>query len=220
MLNLSNPFSRRHFLFAPDDIAGGAGADDKDKASAEKTEQSEQSDDKSKTEGEKKFTQADLDKIVKERLEREHKKTVDAAAEAKAASEKAALAEQGKFKELAESARAEAENEKTAREKLETELRVSRMKSAFEKSASNLGLGFVNETAMDDAFEKLDVEVVGEDLKGMDEALKKLQKERPYMFKETESFDIDARQKGKESASTVNEKTIRAKKSNSLYHGM
>lgn len=48
------------------------------------------------------FSQADVDRIVKERLERESSKAERAAAKAREEAEAKALAEQGKFKELAE----------------------------------------------------------------------------------------------------------------------
>lgn len=52
--------------------------------------------------GERTFNQADVDKIVKERLEREKAKTEAAAQKARQEAEAQALAEQGKWKELAE----------------------------------------------------------------------------------------------------------------------
>ena len=51
---------------------------------------------------EKTFTQADVDKIVSERLEREKRKATDAANKAKEEAEQKALAEQGEWKTLAE----------------------------------------------------------------------------------------------------------------------
>jgi hypothetical protein len=53
---------------------------------------------------EPKFTQADVDRILKERLEREHSKAQKAAEKARADAEAKAMAEQGKYKELAEAA--------------------------------------------------------------------------------------------------------------------
>ncbi len=52
----------------------------------------------------KAFTQADVDRIVAERLQRADAKAKTIADKAKADAEQAALVEQGKFKELAESA--------------------------------------------------------------------------------------------------------------------
>lgn len=53
------------------------------------------------------FTQADLDRIIKDRLDQERAKGEKAAAKAKADAETAALAEQGKFKEIADRALAD-----------------------------------------------------------------------------------------------------------------
>jgi len=58
-------------------------------------------------ETEKTFTQADLDRIVKERLAKEQAKSEAKAQEAAKKAEEAALAEQGKYKELYEKAEAE-----------------------------------------------------------------------------------------------------------------
>ena len=201
-MNFINPFPRVPFLYAPDDAAGatdaGAGAGEQP---AEKTESQEHTD--QTKEPEKKFSQADLDRIVQERLERAHKKTEEATAKAKSEAEAAALKEQGKFKELAEQNQKAAEEEKAKREALEAKMRSIELRGAFEKSAKELGIEFENESAAEDAFEKLDTTVVGEDLKGMKDAVKKLLKERPHFFKKTEAENIDARTKSRESAKGV-----------------
>lgn len=51
---------------------------------------------------EKQFTQADIERIIAERLDRERKKAEEKAAKAQAEAEAKALAEQNQFKELAE----------------------------------------------------------------------------------------------------------------------
>ena len=56
---------------------------------------------------EKTFTQADVDKIVSERLEREKRKATEQATKAKEEAEQKALAEQGEWKTLAEKYQAE-----------------------------------------------------------------------------------------------------------------
>lgn len=195
-MNLFNLFPHIPFFYSPDDAAGttadGAGAGEKPAETAE----SQDDTDKSKEPPEKKFTQADLDRIVKERLDRERKKSEDAAAKAKADADQAALKEQGQFKELAE-------QEKTKREQIEAELRSIKLRGAFEKASSNLGLEFVNDAAEQDAFGKLDAETVGDDLKGMDEAVKALLKDHSYYFKKIATEDIDAKTKKRESAKGV-----------------
>lgn len=68
---------------------------------------------------EKRFTQAELDAIVKDRLERAGKKAADATAKAKADAEAAALAEQGKYKELHDAAAAKVTELEPFRERAE-----------------------------------------------------------------------------------------------------
>jgi len=79
------------------------------------------------------FTQADVDRLIKERLSRERGKTEKAAAAAKSAAEKAALEEQNKFQELYEKEKSElekviAENEalqlKSLRREIAAELKI------------------------------------------------------------------------------------------------
>lgn len=67
----------------------------------------------------KTFTQADLDRIVKERLDQAERKASERAAKAAADAEAKALVEQGKFKELYE--KAEAEKAATAKRLAEIE---------------------------------------------------------------------------------------------------
>lgn len=56
---------------------------------------------------EKRFTQADVDAIVKDRLDREKRKTEEAAERARKAAEQKALEEQGNWKQIAEQHQAE-----------------------------------------------------------------------------------------------------------------
>lgn len=58
--------------------------------------------DQQKPAEEAKFTQADIERIIAERLDRERKKAEEKAAKAQAEAEAKALAEQNQFKELAE----------------------------------------------------------------------------------------------------------------------
>lgn len=53
------------------------------------------------------FTQADLDRIIKDRLDKERSKSEQAQAKAKADAEAQALAEQGKYKEIADKLQAD-----------------------------------------------------------------------------------------------------------------
>jgi hypothetical protein len=71
------------------------------------------------TPAEKTFTQADLDRILGERLAKEKTRTADAAAKATAEAERRAAEEQGKFQELYQKTVAELEQERTAKRNLE-----------------------------------------------------------------------------------------------------
>ena len=91
------------------------------------------------------FTQADVDRIVSERLQRAERKAQEATAKATAEAEKRAAEEQGKWKELYEKTQAEAETERTARRGLE-------LATLKEKIARTVGLP-----------EKLAIRLQGED---------------------------------------------------------
>jgi len=71
------------------------------------------------TEHGKTFTQAELDAIVTERLQRAQRKAAEAEAKARTDAERKAAEEQGEFKKLAESLRAELEQERAARKAAE-----------------------------------------------------------------------------------------------------
>lgn len=76
------------------------------------------------------FTQADLDRIVTERLEREREKSKKEAAKAQADAEAKVLAEQGKYKELYDKQQAElAEAQALARA---SEMRLNQREAAME----------------------------------------------------------------------------------------
>ena len=215
-MNLINSLIPRNlFLYSPDPAGGGSAETDSgtgggDKP-AEKADEHPEGE-KHETPEEKKFSQADVDRILKERLERERKKSEEAAAKLKADAEAKTLAEKGEFKELAE-------KEKAEREKAETELRSLKLQGAFEKSARKLNVEFQNENAAKDAFAKLDAASVGDDLKGMDDAVKKLLKDYPYLFKEISAEEIDATVKGKETVQAVNEQLVKSKQRDGRYAG-
>ncbi|MED3649959.1 hypothetical protein [Heyndrickxia sporothermodurans] len=81
-------------------------------------------------EPEKRFTQADIDRIVKERIDRERKKAEEAIAKEREEAERKKLEEQNEFKSLYEKERAEKEaiikeSEATKLESLKTNLLVN-----------------------------------------------------------------------------------------------
>lgn len=178
---------RMPFIFFDKDGAAGGGAsddkaDDKTDDSAGGKKDAEKAGDQQTDE--KKFTQKDIDQIVKDRLERERKKQEDAAAKAQADAEKKALEEQGKHKELADKATKEAEQSKAARETAEASLKAERIRFAVILKANDLKFADA-----EDAFKMLDFSDVEIDDQGKPKAemitkkLEELAKAKPYLVK-------------------------------------
>lgn len=78
------------------------------------------------------FTQSDIDRIVKERLERESEKARKANEKAQSEAEQKRLAEEGKWKEAFEKQQAELETERNARR--DSELKLLRQQAATQTS--------------------------------------------------------------------------------------
>jgi len=96
-------------LYFDKETGGGSGTDDgagdpADKKKDESAEDSEAGDDKDKAKArdEKKFTQAELDQIVKDRLERERKKSEAEAEKVRKKAEEEALSKNQEWQKLAE----------------------------------------------------------------------------------------------------------------------
>lgn len=101
-----------------------------------------------KTEEEPKFTQADVDRIVKERLERERKKREEALERERQEAEKKRLEEQQQYKELAEKLKAEiAEKEAKA---LEASKRALMAQAGYTEEQINRYSKFVTGTNEDE----------------------------------------------------------------------
>ena len=121
--------------FDKDDSGSGGkpddGAEDKSK---EKEDESEAGDDEAKAKAEKKFTQAELDQIVKDRLERERKKSDAAAEKARKEAEDAALAKNQEWQKLAETRASEIETLNKEKAELESfKDQAERYKAALDK---------------------------------------------------------------------------------------
>jgi hypothetical protein len=111
-------------FFDKDGGAGGAKPDDsaEEESGEKKPGESKAGDDdptKAKKE-DKQFSQAQVDQIVKERLDREHKKTEEAAAKAKKEAEEAALKDKEEWKTLAEKRQTEIDDLKKQAAELES----------------------------------------------------------------------------------------------------
>lgn len=192
----------KNIFFSPDDSAGGGDTT----ATEESTTDVETT---SADDGKKHWTpemQAEFDKraaalkkAAKEagradalaELEKKSKKEKEDA-------EKKRLAEEGKYQEVAtkaEAARLEAENRaiEAERKAHETEKKV-----AYRDAVDNLNIEFANDQARKDAFLFLDDEEVGDDFSGMEKAVQKIVKERPYLVgKRTDDEATDAKEKGR-----------------------
>jgi len=207
-----HPFKLNTLLYSPDPSPAG----DPPKEDTADDKEEKPTDEKKKVE----FTseqQAEVDRIVRERLERAKTK---AEAEARNAADKAAadatastLKEKGEFEKLATTEKARADAEKTRADKLEDELSALKMRSAFDATAAKLQIKFANDAAKADAFEKITPDEVGEDFGGMEAALKKLRKERPHWFETPEAENLDGKTRGAGGKQAVSEALVTAKRS-------
>jgi DNA repair exonuclease SbcCD ATPase subunit len=96
---------RRGWLFNKDESGAGGTTDDSAEDKSEKTDESKAGDEKDKAKAkkdEKTFTQAEIDQIVKDRLERERKKHEADAEKARKDAEAAALEKNQEWQKLAE----------------------------------------------------------------------------------------------------------------------
>lgn len=114
---------------------------------------------------------------------------------AKEDADKAALVEQGKYKELAESAEKEKIDALARAEKIESEKQELSMQIDFRSAVTDLSLEFASKQAEKDAFVFLDKDKAKDNMK---KALELLANDRPYLFVQTEESEpaTDARQKG------------------------
>lgn len=136
----------------------------------------------------------------------ERRKKLEAFEKAEAERKQAELTEVEKAEAKAKAAEAD-------KLKLEQENKLLKMQGSFDSKVRALKLEFANETAAQDAFKALNVETVGEDLAGMEDAIKALIKERPYLFgKETERPITDGKQKGRSTQEALNADAIARKR--------
>jgi hypothetical protein len=134
-----------------------------------------------------------LEALQKEKTEREEKE----------------LSEAEKLKKRAEEAEAK-------RLELEKENRDLKLRSSFDRKAQALKLSFANDTAAEDAYNALDPELVGDDLAGLEEAIKKVIKDRPYLLgkavEERETPPRDGSLRGKSNQSTLTREAVEKKR--------
>jgi uncharacterized protein YdaU (DUF1376 family) len=174
-------------VFDKDEPAGGGEPD------AKKKTDDGAGGDEAKKAGEqlRTFTQDDIDRIVKERLEREHKKQDEAATKAREEAEKKALEEQGKHKELADKATKDAERFRAEKEEAENILKTERIRYAVLSKA--MAMNFADP---EDAFKMSDFSVLELDESGkpkpeqVEKILKGLVEAKPYLVKGEEKSSI------------------------------
>lgn len=151
---------------------------------------------------------------------KEEREKLQKAAEAKAAkdkeeADKQKLQEQGEFKKLADTAEKKAQEAEARAKAAEAKASRLELQRRFEATVKELKLEFVSPTAAEDAFAHLKAEDVGDDFKGLPEAVKKLAEERDYLFgdvSQTVRTNIDATAKGKPTRTAVKQKTIDTKR--------
>jgi hypothetical protein len=206
-----NFFKLNQPLFEKD---GGAGGDEDDETTDDGTggDNTDNAGKKKKVEFDPE-QQKEINRIVADRLARQEAQIkADTEAKEKKAkedAEKKALEEQGKFKELAEAEQKKAQEAEDRANNAIAEASRLKLQREFEQTVSAMDLKFVSPKAAEDAFTNLDVEAVGEDYKGMKDAVEKLIEDREYLFEEvpTTGQNIDATNKGKISK-TVAKKSI------------
>lgn len=180
LFKLNKPF------FEKDGAPGGAPAEPKKETddSAGGKDAKKAGDASGETKPEKMFSQAELEQIIKDRLEREHKKQEEAALKLKEEAEKKALEEQGKHKELAEKASKEAEQAKAAQEAALSALKTERVRFTVLTKAMQMSFA-----EPEDAMKLLDFSdlTFGDDgspnADSINKKLEELVKAKPYLVK-------------------------------------
>ena len=150
---------------------------------------------------------ADAQKRIKE-LNKENadrRKKLDAFEAEKSAKDAASMSE-------LEKAKAELDKLTPELETLRKDKQSLLMQSKFDRLVREMKLEFANEKAQEDAYQKLDVETVGEDGAGMKNALTALQKDRPYLFSKLLPPETDATQKGKQSTEITSAEALALKR--------
>lgn len=195
----------------PEEIEAQRKADEEE--AKRKAAESEESSDEE--ENEEELTVAELkEKLEKAKRHAKNKEQEAARVQGKLATYEKAEADR-KAAELTEVEKAEAKAKAAEAEKLklEQENKLLKMQSSFNSKVRELKLEFVNEVAAQDAFKALDVETIGDDLSGMEAAIKTLVKDRSYLFgKEQQTVINDGSRKGKGSQEAVTAEAIAKKR--------
>lgn len=116
-----------------------------------------------------------------------------------------------------EKAQAEKKEAEEARDRLKQENRDLKIEQEFDILARSMKLSFINETARKDALKALDREAIGEDLEELEEEIKKVIKDRPFLIGKLEQQNInDGSAKGKNNKSSSTQEAISKKRKSSI----
>lgn len=156
---------------------------------------------------------------LKSALDKERKANGEAAAKNKRLAELEQKEKERAEAELSASQKAEKalEEQKTLAQQLQEENKKLKLRSDFNAKADKLKLQFASEDAAEDAFAKLDLSTVGDDLKGMEAAVKTVAEKYSYLFGKLEAEETDATKKGRTNPVIANEALIVAKKRQGAY---
>lgn len=211
-----NHLLHKHFLY-DESAAGGGGTEDKGNGGAGTTPEFEEW---LKTQPENiQKLYGDHTANLKSALEKERKANSEAAPKIKRLTELEQKEKERADAELSAAQKAEKalEEQKTLTQSLQEENRQLKLRTDFNEKAKELKLEFVNKDAADDAFSKLDKQIVGEDMKGMEAAVKQLAEKYSYYFGTAAVEHTDATQKGRINPVIASETLVAAKKRQGAY---
>jgi len=97
-------------------------------------------------------------------------------------------------------------------EEAEQKAKALELQRKFDRAVAGMSISFANDKAAEDAFEHLDLSLVGEDMSGINKAIEQLQKERPHYFGQPSTqVNTDARERGKRQTTKEDEEAQKAK---------
>lgn len=146
---------------------------------------------------EKTFTQADIDKIIADRLEREKKKQAETVEKLKKLEEYEKAEEERKKAEMSEAERLKADKEEAAKKAEEAEEKAKLAQEKANQRIVNTEIKSIarslNANDLNDVLALLDKSTIEVDdegnVKGVDEAVQALKEAKPWMFKQAIGAD-------------------------------
>lgn len=158
------------------------------------------------------FTQAELDEVLKDRLDRERKKFADYGEIKKELDQLKADAEKRKKAEMSEVERLQAEIKdiQAKHDEIATRYVEMQMRGAVEREAAKLGFHDPSDAYLMLDFDGLELDDDGTSVKGADKAVAELAKAKPHLLKQFEQHDIDGKKRGKANQTSEEELIDRA----------